>query len=139
MFHSLRLLFYRDTYIVCLANSATSIMAGFVIFSAIGYMAHIHNLPVDDIATDGKFVFIFPVISVSAAVNLVLLCPCAFQGLSGLVEPLLLSGLCTAKNPNLVLRPEDRKGSLLSFLCALCWCALMIDGNLMLWVFPNPN
>ncbi|RXN30008.1 sodium- and chloride-dependent GABA transporter ine-like isoform X1 [Labeo rohita] len=43
----------RDTFIVSLANSATSIVAGFVIFSAIGYMAHIHNLPVDDIATDG--------------------------------------------------------------------------------------
>ncbi|XP_051520709.1 sodium- and chloride-dependent GABA transporter 1-like isoform X2 [Myxocyprinus asiaticus] len=43
----------RDTFIVALANSATSILAGFVIFSAIGYMAHIHSLPVDDIATDG--------------------------------------------------------------------------------------
>uniref|UniRef100_A0A4W5N7E4 Transporter n=1 Tax=Hucho hucho TaxID=62062 RepID=A0A4W5N7E4_9TELE len=43
----------RDTLIVSLANSATSILAGFVIFSAIGYMAHIHNLPVDNIATDG--------------------------------------------------------------------------------------
>ncbi|XP_051966605.1 sodium- and chloride-dependent GABA transporter ine-like isoform X3 [Xyrauchen texanus] len=43
----------RDTFIVALANSATSILASFVIFSAIGYMAHIHNLPVDDIATDG--------------------------------------------------------------------------------------
>ncbi|TRY71311.1 hypothetical protein DNTS_002248 [Danionella cerebrum] len=43
----------KDTFIVCLANSATSIFAGFVIFSAIGYMAHIHNLPVDNIATDG--------------------------------------------------------------------------------------
>uniref|UniRef100_A0A3B1IIJ0 Transporter n=1 Tax=Astyanax mexicanus TaxID=7994 RepID=A0A3B1IIJ0_ASTMX len=43
----------RDTFVVSLANSATSILAGFVIFSAIGYMAHIHNLPVEDIATDG--------------------------------------------------------------------------------------
>ncbi|XP_028680284.1 sodium- and chloride-dependent GABA transporter 1 isoform X2 [Erpetoichthys calabaricus] len=43
----------RDTLIVSLTNSATSIFAGFVIFSAIGYMAHIHNLPVDNIATDG--------------------------------------------------------------------------------------
>ncbi|XP_056133558.1 sodium- and chloride-dependent GABA transporter ine [Lampris incognitus] len=43
----------RDTWIVSLTNSATSILAGFVIFSAIGYMAHIHNLPVDNIATDG--------------------------------------------------------------------------------------
>ncbi|XP_071755839.1 sodium- and chloride-dependent GABA transporter 1 [Centroberyx gerrardi] len=43
----------RDTLIVSLTNSFTSILAGFVIFSAIGYMAHIHNLPVEDIATDG--------------------------------------------------------------------------------------
>ncbi|XP_062874365.1 sodium- and chloride-dependent GABA transporter ine [Trichomycterus rosablanca] len=43
----------KDTFVVSLANSATSILAGFVIFSGIGYMAHIHNLPVDDIATDG--------------------------------------------------------------------------------------
>ncbi|XP_035292317.1 sodium- and chloride-dependent GABA transporter ine [Anguilla anguilla] len=43
----------RDTWIVALANSATSLFAGIVIFSAIGYMAHIHNLPVDNIATDG--------------------------------------------------------------------------------------
>ncbi|XP_038560528.1 sodium- and chloride-dependent GABA transporter ine isoform X1 [Micropterus salmoides] len=43
----------RDTLIVSFANSFTSILAGFVIFSAIGYMAHIHNLPVDNIATDG--------------------------------------------------------------------------------------
>ncbi|XP_036383442.1 sodium- and chloride-dependent GABA transporter ine [Megalops cyprinoides] len=43
----------RDTLIVSLANSATSIFAGFVIFSAIGYMAYLHNLSVDNIATDG--------------------------------------------------------------------------------------
>ncbi|XP_040898919.1 sodium- and chloride-dependent GABA transporter 1 isoform X2 [Toxotes jaculatrix] len=43
----------RDALIVSITNSCTSILAGFVIFSAIGYMAHIHNLPVDNIATDG--------------------------------------------------------------------------------------
>uniref|UniRef100_A0AAV2MRS4 Transporter n=1 Tax=Knipowitschia caucasica TaxID=637954 RepID=A0AAV2MRS4_KNICA len=43
----------RDALIVAVINSFTSILAGFVIFSAIGYMAHIHNLPVDNIATDG--------------------------------------------------------------------------------------
>lgn len=60
--HQYSFLFYRDTFIVSLANSATSMVAGFVIFSAIGYMAHIHNLPVDDIATDGKsyYYFFFP-------------------------------------------------------------------------------
>ncbi|CAN9513221.1 unnamed protein product [Ophioblennius macclurei] len=44
---------FRDALIVSLTNSFTSVLAGFVIFSAIGYMAHIHNLPVDNIATDG--------------------------------------------------------------------------------------
>lgn len=48
------LLFCRDVLIVSLTNSFTSILAGFVIFSAIGYMSHKHNLPVDNIATDGK-------------------------------------------------------------------------------------
>lgn len=43
----------RDSLIVSLTNSFTSMLAGFVIFSAIGYMAHVHNLPVDNIATDG--------------------------------------------------------------------------------------
>ncbi|KAG7489634.1 sodium-and chloride-dependent GABA transporter ine-like isoform X1 [Solea senegalensis] len=43
----------RDTLIVSLTNSFTSILAGFVIFSAVGYMANIYNLPVDNIATDG--------------------------------------------------------------------------------------
>ncbi|KAI4820976.1 hypothetical protein KUCAC02_028930 [Chaenocephalus aceratus] len=43
----------RDALIVTFTNCFTSILAGFVIFSAIGYMAHIHNLPVDNIATDG--------------------------------------------------------------------------------------
>ncbi|KAK7934124.1 hypothetical protein WMY93_005020 [Mugilogobius chulae] len=43
----------RDALIVSMTNSFTSILAGFVIFSAIGYMAHVHNLPVDNIATDG--------------------------------------------------------------------------------------
>ncbi|XP_068616897.1 sodium- and chloride-dependent GABA transporter ine [Brachionichthys hirsutus] len=44
---------FRDTLIVSFINSFTSILAGFGIFSAIGYMAHIHNLPVDNIATSG--------------------------------------------------------------------------------------
>ncbi|XP_014874070.1 sodium- and chloride-dependent GABA transporter ine [Poecilia latipinna] len=43
----------RDVLVVSLVNSFTSILAGLVIFSAIGYMSFKHNLPVDNIATDG--------------------------------------------------------------------------------------
>ncbi|XP_076006937.1 sodium- and chloride-dependent GABA transporter ine isoform X2 [Genypterus blacodes] len=63
----------RDTWIVALTNSLTSVLAGTVIFSAIGYMAHIHNLPVDNIATDGPglvFVVYPEVLSTMSAYHL---------------------------------------------------------------------
>ncbi|XP_075882107.1 sodium- and chloride-dependent GABA transporter 1 isoform X2 [Nelusetta ayraudi] len=43
----------RDALLVAGINSFTSILAGFVVFSAIGYVAHTYNLPVDNIATGG--------------------------------------------------------------------------------------
>jgi len=43
----------RDTMVVVLANSATSIFAGFTIFSFLGYMAYVLGVDVDDVASDG--------------------------------------------------------------------------------------
>ncbi|XP_030623973.1 sodium- and chloride-dependent GABA transporter 1-like [Chanos chanos] len=43
----------RDTIITAMTNSATSIFAGFVIFSALGYMAHVRGLAVEEIAVGG--------------------------------------------------------------------------------------
>ncbi|XP_014034061.1 sodium- and chloride-dependent GABA transporter 1 [Salmo salar] len=43
----------RDAMIVTLANSATSIFAGFVMFSGIGYMAHVRHLQVEQLAVEG--------------------------------------------------------------------------------------
>ena len=39
--------------VVVLANSATSIFAGFTIFSFLGYMAYVLGVDVDDVASDG--------------------------------------------------------------------------------------
>ncbi|TRY57272.1 hypothetical protein DNTS_003317 [Danionella cerebrum] len=43
----------KDTLAISITNSLTSIFAGFVIFSAFGYMSHLQNVPVSEIAVDG--------------------------------------------------------------------------------------
>ncbi|KPP74434.1 sodium- and chloride-dependent GABA transporter ine-like, partial [Scleropages formosus] len=61
----------KDTLVVSITNSFTSILAGFVIFSAIGYMSHLQSIAVSDIAVDGPgLVFVvypqaFPTMSVA--------------------------------------------------------------------------
>ena len=47
------LLCYRDAIVVVIGDSVTSIFGGVVIFSFIGYMAHVLGVPVDKVATQG--------------------------------------------------------------------------------------
>nr|XP_033783187.1 sodium-dependent proline transporter isoform X1 [Geotrypetes seraphini] len=44
---------YRDTFIVTLGNALTSILAGFAIFSVLGYMSQELGVPVDQVAKAG--------------------------------------------------------------------------------------
>ncbi|KAJ8722481.1 hypothetical protein PYW07_003661 [Mythimna separata] len=44
---------YKDAILTSVINSATSFIAGFVIFSVLGYMAHASGRDVQDVATEG--------------------------------------------------------------------------------------
>jgi len=45
--------FLRDSIIIAAVNSFTSLLAGFVVFSFLGYMSEIQKVPIKDIATSG--------------------------------------------------------------------------------------
>lgn len=45
--------FYRDAILTSVINSCTSFIAGFVIFSVLGYMAYASGKDVKDVATEG--------------------------------------------------------------------------------------
>ena len=47
----------RDAIVVALINCGTSIFAGFVIFSMLGYMAHATNQAVANVTEDGTVSF----------------------------------------------------------------------------------
>lgn len=50
----LSLLPYRDCIMLCCLNSGTSFVAGFAIFSVLGFMAYEQGVPIAEVAESGK-------------------------------------------------------------------------------------
>lgn len=48
------IIFCRDSLCLCLLNSATSVVAGFAVFSVLGFMAHEQGVPIAEVAESGK-------------------------------------------------------------------------------------
>lgn len=46
---------HRDCFMLCFLNSATSFVAGFAIFSVLGFMAREQGVPIAEVAESGGF------------------------------------------------------------------------------------
>lgn len=46
---------FRDCFYLCLLNSATSIVAGFAIFSVLGFMTYEQGVDISEVAESGKY------------------------------------------------------------------------------------
>lgn len=46
---------FRDCIMLCCLNSGTSFVAGFAIFSVLGFMAYEQGVPIAEVAESGKF------------------------------------------------------------------------------------
>ncbi|XP_068450306.1 sodium- and chloride-dependent GABA transporter 2-like [Clinocottus analis] len=44
---------YKDTFVLCLVNGASSFVAGFAIFSVLGFMSYEQGLPISEVAATG--------------------------------------------------------------------------------------
>lgn len=52
--NSLSVLVLRDCIMLCCLNSGTSFVAGFAIFSVLGFMAYEQNVPIEAVAESGE-------------------------------------------------------------------------------------
>nr|XP_057910482.1 sodium- and chloride-dependent neutral and basic amino acid transporter B(0+) [Doryrhamphus excisus] len=43
----------KDSFVVTLTNAGTSVLAGFAIFSILGHMAHVYQIPVEEVVKEG--------------------------------------------------------------------------------------
>lgn len=50
--------FVRDAFCLSALSSVTSLIAGIIVFAAIGHTALVHDLPIDRTATDGNHLFL---------------------------------------------------------------------------------
>ncbi|KAI4905506.1 hypothetical protein NFI96_007446, partial [Prochilodus magdalenae] len=123
---------YRDCFMLCLLNSCTSIMAGFAVFSVLGFMAHEHGKPIMEVAESGpglgfiaypQAVAMIPLPqlwSVCFFIMLILLCiDTQFVALEGIITS--MSDLFPR-----VLRRAGRRELFLLFFSVLCLFSQLI-------------
>ncbi|XP_030296598.1 sodium- and chloride-dependent betaine transporter-like isoform X2 [Sparus aurata] len=133
---------YRDCLALCALNSATSVFAGVVVFSFLGFMVQLYDIPIEEFASGGvgmafisfpKILSSMPVSSFWAVVFFLMI---LFLGLDTqfvFVESLATS--ITDMFPHHLRRPHARELLVLviAVVCFLLGLPLLTDGGIVLF------
>ncbi|XP_073347738.1 sodium- and chloride-dependent GABA transporter 2-like [Pagrus major] len=123
---------YKDTFALCILNSVTSIVAGFAVFSVLGFMSYELGVDISTVAESGpglafiaypRAVAMMPLPQLWAAFFFIMI---IFLGVDS--EFVVLEGLVTSISdlyPSFFLTGHRRK-LLLLFICAVSFCIGLI-------------
>uniref|UniRef100_A0A8C5A7F6 Transporter n=1 Tax=Gadus morhua TaxID=8049 RepID=A0A8C5A7F6_GADMO len=123
---------YRDCLWLCLLNSCTSVVAGFAVFSVLGFMAEMQNTPIDQVAESGPglaFVAYPQAIAMMPLPQLWAVCFFIMIILLGLDTQFVALEVVMTSVIDLfpkVLRKAGRRELLLLLFCFVCFCSQLV-------------
>uniref|UniRef100_H2TT73 Transporter n=1 Tax=Takifugu rubripes TaxID=31033 RepID=H2TT73_TAKRU len=123
---------YKDSFLLCLLNSSTSFLAGFAIFSVLGFMAEEQGMDVSNVAQSGpglafiafpRAVSMMPVPQLWAVCFFIMIIMLGLDTQFVSLEALMTS--VTDLYPHLIRRGRRRE-LLLLFVCSVCFLAGLV-------------
>ncbi|CAL8350847.1 unnamed protein product [Lota lota] len=123
---------YRDCLWLCLLNSCTSVVAGFAVFSVLGFMAEMQNMPVEQVAESGPglaFVAYPQAIAMMPLPQLWSVCFFIMIILLGLDTQFVALEVVMTSVIDLfptVLRKAGRRELFLLLFCFVCFCSQLV-------------
>ncbi|KAL2096208.1 hypothetical protein ACEWY4_008356 [Coilia grayii] len=120
----------RDCFWLCVLNSCTSMVAGFAVFSMLGFMAHKQNVPIEVVAESGpglafiaypQAVAMMPLPQLWAVCFFIMIILLGLDTQFVMMEVVMTS--VTDLLPQLLRRPGGRRELCLLLYCIICFCA----------------
>ncbi|KAK0156254.1 Sodium- and chloride-dependent GABA transporter 2 [Merluccius polli] len=123
---------YRDCLWLCLLNSGTSVVAGFAVFSVLGFMAEVQNTPIEQVAESGPglaFIAYPQAVAMMPLPQLWAVCFFIMIILLGLDTQFVAMEVVITSVIDLfptVLRKTGRRELLLLLFCIVCFCSQLV-------------